>query len=353
MADQQTQVSCSFSLLDEGRTYTGHHRKYLITNAREICYSPAVREKIKLREALGFYGHGRRILAGRMSLGEVEAVKLPDGGSAIVSNIPSNVTTAFDVAEDGTVTHTQEILNTETGKIVNGLHGSRVGGFSWACPGTDGGKGGVSRLSGFAGFDYVLSPGFAHNRGYVLESAEGMEQAILESVAATLNDDARAEQYVRGWMQDFQTRAAQLEDQLFESEAHQADLVSEREALTKAKADAEAARDDALAEKTALEGNIKDILETLREALPVFIPDDAMHAMLNGDFHRAKVLFESAAHIDFGQYPISLPGGESTGMPAQQQGAPEFGSAAYGERMFDERGIFEGETGAEAPKSHW
>lgn len=340
MAGQQNQITCTFSLLDEGRTYTGNHRQYLITNAREICYRPAVREKIKLREALGFYGHGRRILAGRMNLEEVEAIKLPDGSSAIVSNIPSNVTTSFDVAEDGTVTHTQEILNTETGKIVTGLHGSRVGGFSWACPGTDGGKSGVSRLSGFAGFDYVLNPSFAHNRGYILESADGMEQAILESVAATLNDDARAEQYVRGWMQDFQTRAAQLEDQLFESEAHKADLLSEREALTKAKADAEAARDDVLAEKTALEGNIKGIFGALRETLPIFIPDDAMHAMMNGDFERAKMLFESAACIDFGQYPISLPGREPIGMPAQQQEAPEFGSAAYGERMFDERGSF-------------
>ena len=199
-----------------------------------------------------------------MNLGEVEAVKLPDGGAAIVSNIPSNVPTAFDAAEDGTVTHTQEILNTEIGKIVNGLHGSRVGGFSWACPGTDGGKGGVSRLSGFAGFDYVLSPGFAHNR--------------------------------------------ELEDQLFESEARQADLLSEREALTKAMAETKAAHENTLAEKVSLEGNIKGILEALREALPVFVPDDAMHAMLNGDFHRAQAIFESAAHIDFGQYPLSMPG---------------------------------------------
>lgn len=341
MADQQIQISCSFSLLDEGRTYTGHHRKYLITNAREICYSPAVREKIRLREALGFYGHGRRILAGRMSLGEVEAVKLPDGGSAIVSNIPSNVTTAFDVAEDGTVTHTQEILNTETGKIVNGLHGSRVGGFSWACPGTDGGKEGISRLSGFAGFDYVLSPGFAHNRGYILESADGMEQAILESVAATLNDDARAEQYVRGWMRDFQARAAQLEDQLFASEARQADLLSEREALTKAMAETKAAHESTLAEKVSLEENIRGIVEALREALPVFVPDDAMHAMLNGDFHRAQAIFESAAHIDFGQYPLSMPGRrEPAGLQTQKQEEPEFGSASYGEMIFDERGRF-------------
>lgn len=334
MANQH-QISCAFSLLDEGRTYTGNHRKYLIANAREVCFSPAVREKIRLREALGFYGHGRRILAGSMNVGEVEAIKLPDGGSAIVSNIPSNVTVAFDVADDGTVTHTQEILDTETGKIVSGLHGSRVGGFSWACPGTDGGKGGVSRLSGFAGFDYVLSPGFAHNRGYILESANGLEQVILESVAATLHDDARAEQYVRGWMRDFQVRAAQLEDQLFEAEAHQAELLSEREALTKAVVETEAAREAARAEKDALERNIKGILEALRESLPVFVPDDAMHAMLNGDFNRAKVLFESAARIDFGQYPISVPGTHNSAkIMAQQPQEPEFGSASYGEGLF-------------------
>ena len=75
MAGPQT-ISCSFSLLDEGRKYTGNHRKYLIENARDICYSDATREKIKLREAFGYYGHGRRVISGKMSLGEVEAVTL-------------------------------------------------------------------------------------------------------------------------------------------------------------------------------------------------------------------------------------------------------------------------------------
>ena len=77
-------LNCSFSLLDEGRQYTGNHRKYIIENAREICNSPATKEKIRLREALGFYGHGRRILAGKMNIGEVEAVTLPDGGKALI-----------------------------------------------------------------------------------------------------------------------------------------------------------------------------------------------------------------------------------------------------------------------------
>ena len=182
-------LNCSFSLLDEGRQDTGNHRKYIIENAREICNSPATKEKIRLREALGFYGHGRRILAGKMNIGEVEAVTLPDGGKAIVSNIPSNVTVAFDVSPEGVVSHPQEVLDTETGKIVSTLHASRVGGFSWACPGVDGGRGKPTRLSGFSGFDYVLNSGFSSNRGYILEGAAdtaGKEQMILECLAATV-----------------------------------------------------------------------------------------------------------------------------------------------------------------------
>ena len=200
-------LNCSFSLLDEGRQYTGNHRKYIIENAREICNSPATKEKIRLREALGFYGHGRRILAGKMNIGEVEAVTLPDGGKAIVSNIPSNVTVAFDVSPEGVVSHSQEVLDTETGKIVSTLHASRVGGFSSA-----------TRLSGFSGFDYVLNPGFSSNRGYILEGAAdtaGQEQMILECLAATVKDDRKAEEYLAGWKLDTQARLAALEDAIF------------------------------------------------------------------------------------------------------------------------------------------
>ena len=57
-------IDCAFSLLDTRRKYTGQHRKYVIENARTICYSPATRERLQKREAFGFYGHGRRILCG-------------------------------------------------------------------------------------------------------------------------------------------------------------------------------------------------------------------------------------------------------------------------------------------------
>ena len=334
MAASDSIISCTFSLFDEGRKYTGRHRKYLLQNAKNICYSPETREKIKLREAFGFYGHGCRQLAKKASVEEVEAIELKDGNTVIISNIPSNVTLAFDVTDDGTITHTQEILDTEPGRIVSGLHASKVGGFSWACSGDDRGMSGITHLSGFSGFDYVLAPGFSGNRGYVLESANGdMEQLILESVAATVGDDAKAEQYVKGWMSDSHARLALLEEQIFASEARQAELLAEQERLGGALTEAVAARLEADEKTLILESGVKELLSAIQENLPFFIPEPAMHDMLNGDFSRARIVFESASRVDFSQFPLS--GGERRGEPHRQGSAstpedPEYGSAKYG-----------------------
>lgn len=330
------QITCSFSLLNEGRKYTGNHRKYLIENAREICYNPVTREKINLREAYGYYGHGRRIIAGKMNIGEVEAITLPDGSSAIISNIPSNLTIDFDVTDDGQVNHTQEILDTETGKIVASLHNSKVGGFSWACPGVDAGAKGVSHLSGFSGFDYVLNPGFAHNRGYILESADSSaQQMILESVSAVLHDDAKAEKLVRGWTQDYYTRITQLEDQIFRLEAQSADLAAEHKSMRSLITEAHNAKEKSEKAQDTLKTNIMGILEALKDSLPVFIPDDAMHAMMNGDFERAKTIFEKASKIDLSQLPISSPLNEAKPhfINSTICNEPEFGSVEYGENL--------------------
>ena len=105
-----------------------------------------------------------------------------------------------------------------------------MGGFSWACPGVDGGTKNVTHLAGFAGFDYVLNPNFAHNRAYVLEFANS-EQMIFESVSAVAKDDARAEQFVRGWKQDYQARPALFKDQIFNLESQSADMTAERSAM--------------------------------------------------------------------------------------------------------------------------
>ena len=177
-------IKCKFNLFQEGRTYTGHHRNYILESARKVCYDPATRESLSLREKLGYLDHGRRILAGKLQLGEVETVKLPDGTSMVVENIPSNVTTFFEINENGDVEHHQELLlENAPGRVVAGLNKNQVGGFSWACGGADGGSAGATRMRSFHGFDYVLNPGFSANRGYILEDADApTRDMILESL---------------------------------------------------------------------------------------------------------------------------------------------------------------------------
>ena len=213
-------IECKFSLFDEGRKYTGHHRKYILENAKAICYAPITREKIALREALGFYGHGRRELTGKLNVREVEIVKLPGGNSVVMENEPACVTLGFDISDDGIVTHRQEILDNEPGRKVSALNKSRIGGFSWACGGGDGGAMGATRLTGFSGFDYVFDPGFTKNRGYVLESAGDAPTTdmILESISAAAGiDKTAAETDFQRWISSGIFESATLREQLEEA----------------------------------------------------------------------------------------------------------------------------------------
>jgi hypothetical protein len=298
-------LECSFNIFNEGRKYTGNHRKYVLENALSIASSDATREKISLREAFGYYGHGRRILARKMRLQEVETVKMPDGSSILLSNIPSNVTTSLVIEDDGTVRHSQEILTTETGQIVESLHQSKVGGFSWACPGADGGSKRATMLSGFEGFDYVLNPGFAMNRGYVLESADSFDKdIILESISAVVNDDAKAEQLLAGWRSDSYFEAMELRERLEQAEIYESALLEkitgkERDfdSLTHQFKSAVKAQED---EK----GRVKLICDFIIESAPFFIPEEVQHALMEARFDKVQQIFEAAKRVDFGQYPI-------------------------------------------------
>lgn len=320
-------IECGFSLLDNERKYTGTHRKYVISNARDICYAPKTREMIEKREALGFYGHMGRVLCGRPSLQvqELDVITLPNGTQAMVSHIPSNVTVSFDVDVDGTVRHKQEILDTETGKIVSGLHASRVGGFSWACPGTDGGKNKLTTLTGFAGFDYVLTPGFSSNRGYVLESAQ--TDIVLESVAAIVGNDKRAEQIIAGWSYE-PPEIARLRDNAIHASREK--CFELQEANTGLREQVSNLEEKLAKSREAME-QAKIGLAGVLESLPIFIPEQIMQDMLTGDFGRTKGIFESAARVDFSQYPIGANRDAFTEeIGANLKKSAEYGRAEYG-----------------------
>ncbi|EKK2558537.1 head processing protein, partial [Escherichia coli] len=90
---------------------------------------------------------------------------------------PSNRTIDISIDDNGIVTHTQEILDTDTGRIVQGMINSGAGGWSWATSGPDSS---VSLVKSFHGFDYVTVPNYISldKKSLMLESAEERDAAI-------------------------------------------------------------------------------------------------------------------------------------------------------------------------------
>ncbi len=301
-------IKINFSLLDEGRKYTGHHRKYILESARTVCYSPETREGIQLREKFGFLGHGRRVLAGKLQLGETELVKLPGGQSILLENIPSNVTTFFEVAQDGRVEHHQELLlENDPGKTVFGLHKSRVGGFSWACGGYDGAATGSTKINSFEGFDYVLNPGFSANRGYILESADAVTRDVILENMGKLGV-TNPEQRLESWSASVQFYASELEERLIHAGIYES-IMEDRLEKQQASAAELAESLSKLQKDMGLMKQTRELVitECARKSI-VAIPDRVQHAMISmaneSDFHEMIGFFESARRIDLNQFPV-------------------------------------------------
>ncbi len=326
-------VKCSFNVFEEGRQYTGHHRNYMLESVKNVCYSPKTREALKLRELFGFFGHGRRQLAGKLSVGEVEPVKLPDGSTIIVENVPSNVCVFLEADENGNVEHHQEILESVPGKLVLGLHQSKVGGFSWAMGGDDGGAVGLTLVKSLHGFDYVLQPGFAKNRGYILESAE--DQMILENICKLGVEDKDAERYLRHWVASAQARVMELEEELNQAAVFEDALREQTETMTSRLVEMEGTiaefKTQQEAMSSASEAKRKMVFEAAQKCR-IVVPEKALDAMLRmadeKDFFALVEVFEAARQVDLGRLP--LPGKEPPPVFVDGHVAsdpPEYGSA--------------------------
>jgi len=323
-------IKCNFNLFQEGRKYTGHHRTYILESAIKTCYAPETREGLKLREKLGYFGHGRREMARKVAIAEVEPIKLPDGSTILTENIPSNVTVGFEVDKNGNVDHSQELLDTEPGKVVAGLNASKVGGFSWACGGSDGGSIGATRLTTFQGFDYVMNPGFSMNRGYILESADGATaDLILENICkATGLDDKGAENVLRQWVASSVLENASLQDQLEQAAIYEDAL---REDLETRERGLRQTTESLTSLQKAAEKRKALIMECASKSI-VVVPQKVLDAMIGmadaSDFDKLVGYFESASRVDLKGLPI----GEHTprtvkSKPTANREDAEFGSA--------------------------
>lgn len=157
-----------YNLKDRDRKYRGQERNFNIQAICDSINSPATQEMIKTRAMLGYYGHKPRMLAG---MNVTESMVVAGKYQEIE---PAIVTTHLKAYPDGTIEHQTEFLDSISGKKASRMFNSRIGGFSSA----------IDHVKNIMfGFDYVLDPNYSSNRGFSLDSVDGMTfDSVIESI---------------------------------------------------------------------------------------------------------------------------------------------------------------------------
>ncbi|EKR4920593.1 head processing protein [Escherichia coli] len=301
-------VTDRFNIFKNSRKLSGNKRNYVLTAVRNLFESPYTQESIKLGDLFGYYGHGRREISGQLNVPEVSVIVV-EGKGVVVENVPSNRTVDVSITDDGTVTHTQEILVTEPGKIVASLIDSKAGGWSWAMGGAEGRRV-VPRA--FAGFDYACTPNYVSldHPSYLFESGTSREQQrslLLESLqkqgysasaAKSISEHFDAMQDMSVDVVDIQEDVMLLEGLLVESNLKIESLESLKNELTTTINDLEA--------KKALRRKL--LLESVQK-LPVNLSNEQIDALVDmsteEDVGIVSALFEGVVKQNFGSLPLN------------------------------------------------
>jgi hypothetical protein len=309
-------VTDRFSLYQNARKGRQNGRKYALSAVKAMLESPETQEGLKLGELFGYYGHGRRAAYhsqyGSLDLPEVSVLQV-DGKPVVLENVPACRTIAIGVDDDGVVTHTQEILDTPTGKVLNGMIKSHAGGWSWATAGAD--MPGVAIPKSYHGCDYVLHPNFVsldHPASLMMESADTRNQAILEGLLQSGFSTESSQEILQHYermcgatsMLESVMRVQELELAQLESVGYQMALSSE---LRETKAMLESVRGEVSSLRNAEQAR-QSQLDELLDDLPIFVSHkqrDAIMEMNNpGQADVLKALFESVAKTNLALSPV-------------------------------------------------
>jgi hypothetical protein len=214
-------IESKFDVLNNNRPDNGNGRLYQIDNVSKIIEQS--QWQVNQKQMLGYYGHPNSLLL-----------------KENMQNQPSNVCTRLRL-NGSIVEHSQQILETDTGKVVAALHKAGAGGWSWRAGGTDGGREAPTEIRELAGFDYVHSPSFTA----ITESVEGRDEE-LRKIRHHLIDEGLskdfANQFVEGMNDNvakeiqqinedrnkLQTEVANLKEALRSTSEYNSQLISER-----------------------------------------------------------------------------------------------------------------------------
>lgn len=169
----------TYNLLDTARTHTGQPRRLDIQAAMRLFNGPVVQEGVKNRDIVGYVGHQFREKYG---LDPKETVI--EGGKQITLE-PSNCTVFIRCLPDGTIEHEQEFLDTAAGRIAERLWESKAYGFSSAIHAPE--RAGLRVPMGYFGMDFVKSPNYTKNRGYMLDSTDPGNFSDEENFASDMS----------------------------------------------------------------------------------------------------------------------------------------------------------------------
>lgn len=318
-------VTDRFSLTDLKRKNTYQNgRKYLISAVADILNSPETQERMKLGELYGFYGHGRREAhynrTGSIRLPETSVIMV-EGAPVVVDNVPSNRTIDISVSPDGIVTHTQEILDTPTGNIVDGMERSQAGGWSWATKG--GVQAGHAIIREYAGMDFVGIPNFISldRAALMTESPEDEERQIVSVLVENGATEAAAVDIYHHFrkMRDGSAlleaaeRATELELDLLamqgEHRAIERELREDMKRLTERFNETNQTHQAMLETARELRSKRKNAVTSMLANLPFHVTDEQRHALMNmetaHDVEVCMALFESVGRSNVRDLPIT------------------------------------------------
>lgn len=304
-------VKSTFNIFEHGRT-THNNRPYLLAAVKRIIESDKVQEALKLEELYGYYGHGKRQLAEKLTPSELEVVMVK-GKPVVVEQVPSNVCVGLSVDDDGNVTHSQKILDTQTGLIVDAMESSGVGGWSWAASGQS------NNFAGFGGFDYVKRPSYISNdkrTKLMLESVgvDTVDECIIHNLQSAGLSEKESQLILESWEET-------PEEQPQESSLKLQCLMLESVIEDKEKAHKEVVSDlmNQISDVESWKGQREKLMLESLNSLPIIPTDEQKNAFINlANEHDLKVvaaMFESVQ-----EQLITLPSGLNKSLELSKAG---------------------------------
>ncbi|MGL4349537.1 MAG: hypothetical protein ACRDC7_00450 [Aeromonas veronii] len=297
-------VTDEFDLKNEGRI-GGNGRRYVLHSVRAMIQSRATQEGLRLRELYGYFGHGRRELADKLKLAEVEVINV-NGKPVVIENVPSNVTIALDMDESGLVSHTEEVLDTAPGLIVQSMIASKAGGWSWATGGTDSAyRGGPAYARAYYGCDYVNQPSFVppDRQSAMLESVGVAHDQIIADLGQRGFDAEGLQPMLESWGRLSET-AREVCNQQLDVMMMEGMLLEAKGECAELKRDLDAAREE---KDKAIQRRQQMILEAL-DTMPLILTKAQRKALVDmetpEDAQVLCALLESFSSTDIGSLPL-------------------------------------------------